>query len=153
MGGLASPEGANRWCRLRNGEFIGRLATSEFLVEALGVDHTTVVDARIRCEASDRGTGVIPVARQDLVVELTGPRLVGSLREMCSVDFAPIVAASSSAGGPVILTSMIGVPVVAVAWPGASAPSVTLWIDPSFAHYFWTTLLQVVAGCGGGVTP
>jgi sarcosine oxidase gamma subunit len=151
--GLPPPAGANRWYRLPGGEFVGRLATSEFLVEALGPDCSTVVNARSRCEASDRASGVIPIARQDLVIELTGSRLIGGLRELCSVDFAPIVAVSSSTDGPVILTSMIGVPVVAVAWLRGGAPVVTLWIDPSFAHYFWTTLLQVAADAGSGAAP
>jgi hypothetical protein len=37
-----------------------------------------------------------------------------------------------------------------VAWPRrtASGPGLTVWLDPSFAHYFWTTLLEVGRGVG-----
>jgi hypothetical protein len=43
---------------------------------------------------------------------------------------------------------MIGVGVVA--WPRRtdSGSSLTVWLDPSFAHYFWTTLLEVGRGVG-----
>jgi hypothetical protein len=47
-----------------------------------------------------------------------------------------------------VLTSMIGVGVIA--WPQrlAIGPALTLWCDPSFAHYFWSTLLDVARGGG-----
>ena len=44
---------------------------------------------------------------------------------------------------------MIGVGVVAWVTGAAAARSVVLWLDPSFAHYFWTTLLVVGRDLGG----
>jgi hypothetical protein len=45
---------------------------------------------------------------------------------------------------------MIGVSVVAfLRGGGEREPALTLWVDPSFAHYFWTTLLEVGHGLGG----
>jgi NADPH-dependent 2,4-dienoyl-CoA reductase/sulfur reductase-like enzyme len=46
------------------------------------------------------------------------------------------------------LLRQIGVSVLA--WPRLTeiGPGVTLWIDPSFAHYFWTTLLEVARATG-----
>jgi hypothetical protein len=44
---------------------------------------------------------------------------------------------------------MIGVGIVA--WPRrrvGAEPAVTLWCEPSYAHYFWNTLLEVGADQG-----
>jgi hypothetical protein len=71
------------------------------------------------------------------------------LRQICSVDYAPLLApaVTERAGGehdePVLLTSMMGVGVLA--WPRrlASGPAVTAWCEPSYGHYFWNTLLEI----------
>jgi sarcosine oxidase gamma subunit len=70
------------------------------------------------------------------------------LRQICSVDFEPELQASTADSGPVVLTSMIGVGVVA--WPRRrdAEAGITLWIDPSFTHYLWTTLLEVSRDIG-----
>jgi hypothetical protein len=65
------------------------------------------------------------------------------LRQTCSVDFAPLLERCGRDAGPIILTSMIGVGVVAFVRRAGEGPVLTLWADPSFAHYFWTTLLEV----------
>ena len=98
--------------------------------------------------APARPPEVYPVARQDLVVGIQGPGLQPLLRQICSVDFVPLFEASGPHNGPIALTSMIGVGVVA--WPRRtdSGSSLTVWLDPSFAHYFWTTLLEVGRGVG-----
>ena len=45
---------------------------------------------------------------------------------------------------------MIGVAAVAyVRRSPERGPVLTLWIDPSFAHYFWTNLLEVGRDLGG----
>ena len=95
-----------------------------------------------------RPLDLYPVARQDLVVGIQGPSLHQLLRQVCSVDFAPLFEACGPHDGPVALTSMIGVGIVA--WPRRtdSGSSLTVWLDPSFAHYFWTTLLEVGRGVG-----
>ena len=95
-----------------------------------------------------RPLDVYPVARQDLVVGIQGPSLQQLLRQICSVDFVPLFEACGPSEGPIALTSMIGVSVVA--WPRRtdSGSNLTVWLDPSFAHYFWTTLLEVGRGVG-----
>lgn len=87
---------------------------------------------------------VYPVARQDRVVTISGTGLQALLRQICSVDFVPLLERLSGQGEqPVLLTSMIGVGVVA--WPRHldTGPAVTLWCDPSFGHYFCNTLLEL----------
>jgi sarcosine oxidase subunit gamma len=49
------------------------------------------------------------------------------------------------------MTSMIGVGVVAVPLGAGPDRTLTLWADPSFGHYFWTTLVELAADLGGGV--
>lgn len=95
-----------------------------------------------------RPLDLYPVARQDLAVGIQGPSLQTLLRQICSVDFVALFEASGPLDGPIALTSMIGVSVVA--WPRRtdSGSSLTVWLDPSFAHYFWTTLLEVGRGVG-----
>ena len=131
------------------GVLVARLATAEFLVEAAdgGGDH---VSSAIRPLASaERPADVYPVARFDLVLGISGPGTDALLRQICSVNFAPLLADARRHTGPVILTSMIGVGVVACPRLSDLGPGVTLWIDPSFAHYFWTTLLEVGHETGG----
>ena len=182
--GYSVPEGANSAKVDARGILVARLATSEFLIEAINGGAQTVA-ASLHELAGPMGLSggpigppglpisppgslmgpapgrpisppgsparppeVYPVARQDLVVGLQGPGLHRLLRQICSVDFVPLLEASGSHDGPLALTSMIGVGVVA--WPRRtdSGSSLTVWLDPSFAHYFWTTLLEVGRGVG-----
>jgi sarcosine oxidase, subunit gamma len=158
--GYSIPEGANSARVDSRGVLVARLATSEFLIEAVdggaeGVPAGDVTAAAAPVSASlhqlswpARPLEVYPVARQDLVVGIQGPGLQTLLRQICSVDFVPLFEACGPHDGPIALTSMIGVGVVA--WPRRtdSGSSLTVWLDPSFAHYFWTTLLEVGRGVG-----
>ena len=149
--GFAPAAPANTWRRV-NGALVGRLATSEFLVEAMDSSaHAAVAAAATELYATVRPEGVYPVVRQDLVVRLHGPKLNELLRQICGVNFQPLLAQAASDQGSLLMTSMIGASVVAVPLRGGSAAELILWVDPSFAMYFWTTLLQVAAELGGGV--
>ena len=174
--GYSLPESANSARLDSRGVLVARLATSEFLIEAID-GGTEAVSASLQQSGrpitppgwhlSPQATSVnpsaslmsppptptrpldlYPVARQDLVVGIQGPSLHQLLRQVCSVDFVPLFEACGPHDGPVALTSMIGVGVVA--WPRRtdSGSSLTVWLDPSFAHYFWTTLLEVGRGVG-----
>ncbi len=133
-----------------DGVLVARLASSEFLVEAMRSSAGTAAGATrvgaLRSQLSQRAQprDVYPVARQDRVVTISGTGLQALLRQICSVDFVPLLERPSAQGEqPVLLTSMIGVGVVA--WPRRldTGPTVTLWCDPSFGHYFCNTLLEV----------
>lgn len=147
---LTVPEPANSFV-LTDGVLVGRLATSEFLVEAV----SPAAQARI-CALGNalygltRTPGLYPVMRQDLVIELRGVALGALLRQICSVDFAPLLGVQANPG-PLVLTSMVGVGVVAVPTDGEGGAGLTLWADPSFGQYFWTTLVEVAADLNGGV--
>jgi sarcosine oxidase gamma subunit len=127
---------------------VARLATSEFLIESVDGGSERVNSTRRQLAAPSRPTNVYPVARQDMVVGIQGPGIQTLLRQICSVDFVPLFESSGPAEGPIALTSMVGVGVVA--WPRRteSGPVLRVWLDPSFAHYFWTTLLEVGRGVG-----
>jgi len=126
-----------------DGVLVARLATAEFLIEAAdgGADRVESTLRRLTPPACPYD--VYPVARQDLVIGIEGPAINALLRQTCSVDFAPLLERCGRYAGPIILTSMIGVSVVAFVRRAAEGPVLTLWADPSFAHYFWTTLLEV----------
>jgi sarcosine oxidase, subunit gamma len=131
-----------------DGVLVARLATSEFLVEAVEGDGQRVAVMRAALAERPLPRQVYPVLRQDQVMTVSGTGLSGLLRQTCGVDFAPLLESAAAADGPVVLTSMIGVGVVA--WPRrrAGSPAVTLWCEPSYAHYFWNTLIEVGEGQG-----
>ena len=146
--GYSIPAAANSALVDTRGVMVARLAASEFLIEAVEGEADGVSASLHELGSAARPLDVYPVARQDLVVGIQGPGLQTLLRQVCSVDFVPLFAAGGSQNGPIALTSMIGVGVVA--WPRRtdSGSSLTVWLDPSFAHYFWTTLLEVGRGVG-----
>ena len=132
------------------GVLVARLATAEFLIEAVDGGSERLEAARRQLGTSARPSDVYPVARQDLVIGIGGARTHSLLRQICSVDFAPLLETCAPDSGPVVLTSMIGVAAVAyVRRSPERGPVLTLWIDPSFAHYFWTNLLEVGRDLGG----
>jgi len=142
--GFAVPRAPNSAQVDASGVLVARLATAEFLIEAMEGGAERVAAARGQLEAVARPPGVYPVARADLVIDISGAHLNPLLRQVCSVDFAPLLESRAAMSGPVTLTSMIGVGVVALVRDGSGGEAVlTLWMDPSFAHYFWTTLLEV----------
>ena len=138
-----------------NGVLVARLGTAEFLIEALTeIPGSPQVErsARQLLVHAERPNGVYPVAREDLVLGIQGSGLHTLLRQICSVDFEPLFESAAADEGAIVLTSMIGVSVVA--WLrriDGGEETLTLWLDPSFAHYFWTTLLEVGRGVGAMV--
>jgi sarcosine oxidase subunit gamma len=149
--GYSVPPAPNSAVVDASGVLVARLATSEFLVEAVDGGSERVAATLGELGSASRPTNVYPVARQDMAVGIQGAGIQTLLRQICSVDFAPLFASCGPAAGPVALTSMVGVGVVA--WPRRteSGSTLQLWLDPSFAHYFWTTLLEVGRGVGAMV--
>ena len=134
-----------------SGILVARLATSEFLIESADGGSERVDSSLRGLGSAARPGNVYPVARQDMVVGIQGSGIQTLLRQICSVDFVPLFESSGPDAGPVALTTMVGVGVVA--WPRRteSGPTLRVWLDPSFAHYFWTTLLEVGRGVGAMV--
>ena len=132
-----------------SGVLVARLAASEFLIEAIEGGDERVVAARGHLGSTGRPAEVYPVARADLVIGLSGGHLEGLLRQICSVDFAPLLESRAARSGAITLTAMIGVSVVAwVRGTRDGEAALTLWVDPSFAHYFCTTVLEVARELG-----
>jgi sarcosine oxidase subunit gamma len=145
--GFPLPMAANSWIADGHGVVVARLATSEFLVEAFGPGASAAVGASDpTLQPARRTAGVYGVLRQDLVLEFGGDAH-DLLREICSVDFRPYLreaaGVASADRGPVVLTSMIGVGVTVLPRLVAGVPSYTLWCDPTFAHYFRSTLENI----------
>ena len=149
--GFTVPRDANQFA-VADGVLVARLGSTEFMVEAVDAGSPAFQAADRQLRSPECPSTVYPVARLDFAMEAKGPALVDFLRQTCSVDFAPILAAAQPAGGVVTYTSMIGVGTQILAGRDAHSAGVTIWSDPSFAYYFWTTLLEVGADLGGGVT-
>jgi sarcosine oxidase gamma subunit len=148
---LVAPAAANAATVDDSGAMIARLATSEFLIEAVHGSGARVQSAWGELEGQACPAEVYPIARQDFVARVAGRGTHALLRQICNVDFEPLFSARDARGGPILLTSMAGVGVVAFPEADSHGPRVTLWMDPSFAHYFWSTLLAVGGGLPGGI--
>ena len=132
-----------------DGVLVARLAASEFLIEAADGGSERVGSTLRQLGSEARPADVYLIARQDFVVGIEGTATNPLLRQTCSFDFAPLLERCERHAGPIVLTSMIGVSVVAFVRCAVLSPVLTLWVDPSFAHYFWTTLLEVGGDLGG----
>lgn len=141
---LAVPLEPNSW-RCEHGDvLVARLATSEFLVESIGPVHARISEsAGSLLDPKQRRAGLVPVLRQDLVLELTGARANDLLLETCNVNFAPLARDAAAAAGPLVLTSMIGVSVTVIPRRDAGEVTYAIWCDPSFGHYFHATLAAI----------
>jgi sarcosine oxidase, subunit gamma len=149
--GFAVAAGVNRWAVDARGVLVARLATSEFLIEADRDAAEHLEGSAARLAELPREPGVYPVAREDFSIDLHGATLGDFLLQTCSVNFAPLLRGCAPDAGEVLLTSMIGVGVVVIVRADVAGPRVTIWSDPSYSHYFWNTVLEVVRDLGGGV--
>ena len=130
--GIAVPAQPNTWKQLDQG-LIGRLAETEFFIE----DGPPL--------KQDWPAGVYPVPREDACFELSGNGIHEVLLQTCSIDFQ-----SQSGGDRLFLTSMVGVPVLAIPQQRDGVPTVRIWADPTFGPYLWRTLSGIVEEIKGG---
>jgi len=145
--GISVPSGANRYEVAQSGVLAGRLATSEFLLEATDRNATQAVESvREQLERGDFPRGVYPVLRQDFVLEISGRDVQDLFLQTCAVDLSPIEKESTADAGPLVLTSMIGVSVVLTCRTLPGGPRFTVWSDPSYSHYFHSELQTIVGG-------
>ena len=77
-----------------SGVLVARLAAAEFLIEAVEGGAQRVAAARGQLGSAARPAGVYPVARADLVIDISGAHLNALLRQLCG---APRVSAQSHA--------------------------------------------------------
>ena len=142
--GLAVPKAPNSWSCESGDVLVARLATSEFLVESLDVEHARIREtAASLLDPGQRRAGLVPVLRQDLVLELTGARANDLLLETCNVNFAPFARDAEENAGRLVLTSMTGVGVIVLPRRAGGELKYTLWCDPSFGHYLDSTLAGI----------
>jgi sarcosine oxidase subunit gamma len=144
--GIAPPQRPNSWIAAmlpgaRPARLL-RLGASEYLLDC---------DARTPgpdplAFLADPPPACYPVLRDDVAFLLGGRGCESLLAEVCNVDFAAL----EQAGSTVVLTLMAGVAVTVVCETGAE-PLYRIWCDPSFGHYLWTSLRDVVSEGGGRV--
>lgn len=140
--GVAAPA-VNNWAQLAGGGLIARLGKTEFLLED-GMIGTTA--RHIQKLLADRPHGVYPVLRQDAAFALTGTALQPLLRQTCSFDFMTLDAARR----PLVLTTMVGVPVTILPQETSDGMNYRAWCDGTYGEYLWRTLLDIANELGGG---
>jgi sarcosine oxidase, subunit gamma len=129
--GIEVPALPNTWKHLEDG-VIGRLAETEFFVEGGAA-------AKLTAALREPPAGVYPVPREDACFALWGNDIHEVLLQICSSNFQ-----SQSGDQSLFLTSMAGVPVLAIPQQRDGVPTVRLWCDPTFGPYLWHTLSGIV---------
>lgn len=139
--GVSVPAGTNAWTRTPEGAIVARLARSEFLIEGRpGGD--AVERWRGRLEPAP---GVYPILRQDAALVLGGERLNDLLVQTCNVNFN----ANRAGEQAVVMTSMVGVSVLALWDEIGGRRWLRIWCDGTFGPYLWETLLAIAREAGG----
>lgn len=141
--GIAVPAQPNTWTPLPEGGVIARLARTEFFIEdgAAG-DMVSRVNAALKTGVA----GVYPVIRQDAEIVLAGNRVNELLVQTCNVNFTGFGAEERVA----VMTSMVGVGVLAIRQDYRRLPGYRIWCDATYAPYLWETLLGIAGEIGGG---
>lgn len=140
---IEPPAGINQWASLGKCGLIGRLATSEFLIEDdVGQDYAD----RLRAQLGRGVPGVTPVLRQDAEIALAGPLVNELLLQTCSFNFAAVNVASR----PIVMTTMIGVSVLVIPSSRKGVPFYQIWCDGTYAVYLWEHLCEIAEELGGG---
>ncbi|WP_124950076.1 methylglutamate dehydrogenase [Sulfuriferula thiophila] len=140
--GIAVPA-VNSWEPLSGGSLIARLGNSEFLFED-GLDGATA--QHIQAMLTDGPHGVYPVLRQDAALILTGAAVQQLLRQTCSFNFMTL----DKANRPLVLTTMVGVPVTVLPVDMPEGEYYRVWCDGTYGEYLWRTLLDIACELGGG---
>ncbi len=137
--GIEVPPAPNSWLPLPGGALIGRLAETEFFLEGDAA-------AKLAPLLGETPPGVYPVPREDACFALAGSGMHEVLLQACSVDFE-----SSPAQNALYMTSMVGVPVLAIPQKVDGVPMIRIWADPTFGPYLWHTLSSIVQELAGSM--
>ena len=139
---IAVPPAPNEWLDLGAAAVIARLAETEFFLE----DATAAGPAAALLPLLEQPpAGVYSVPRQDTCFVLSGHTLHEVLVQVCSVDFRSLAKQNA-----LFMTSMAGVSVLAIPEQLDGAPSLRIWVDPTFGPYLHRTLSTIVEEIRGG---
>ncbi len=139
--GVALPQLPNQWVAFGDG-LVARLGLTEYLVECHVATHA-------RLSAKPRGERVYPVLNQSLCVEISGAEIDALVRQICSVQFTALDPKARS----VVLTSVIGISVIALPEFDKSGGKIRIWADNTFGRYLWQTLAQLCRELDGAFAP
>lgn len=117
-------------------DFVATLGQTEFLIYSRESDSA---EAELQSSANDQ-TYLFP--RDDHIFSLDGDDWQGLLLQVCSMDFSEVKP------GEFIMASMAGVST----WfriPSEEGEPLIFGCDPSYGHYLFHTMAEVVSDCGG----
>jgi glycine cleavage system aminomethyltransferase T len=132
--------GAIYECQRLDGGLVIRVDTLEFLIED-GLGGGPAVDL---AEALGPGAdGAFRVERQDCSLLIAGDRALEVFAQTCGVNLAEM--------GDAFFKTRIALCSCSVKRDDlAAVPAWRLWLEPSYAEYLWTALLEIVTELGGG---
>ena len=146
---LAVPASTNTWSPLRGpdrddaGDVVARLGNTEFFIEEQG-DAAGV--AALERKLANTIAGAYPVLREDVGLQIGGPRAANALAQVCNVD----LASADIAKRPIYMTLMIGVSVLALAQRTGAGVVYRIWCDPSIANFLSSELEGITQELSAG---
>jgi hypothetical protein len=120
--------------------WIVRTGTCECMIEC-GLEGD-VADA-LRRELKSEVAGVYLSVREHATFILNGSRMYEVFAQSCALDVRNVRS------DQVIYTSLAGVHCAILRESGTMGEACRMWIDPSYAHYLWGTLAEIVRELGG----
>ena len=140
---ISVPARPNTWCPLPMGGIVARLGANEFLIED---SLPSNVASWLIAVGQQFPAKVYPLLRQDAAIALCGAATNELLLQTCNINFRAL----SLAEHPVVMTSMVGVPVIVIPGERAGQPFYRIWCDGTWGIYLWETLLAIAEELGGG---
>jgi glycine cleavage system aminomethyltransferase T len=138
--GYPAPEAIYEWRRLDSGGMVIRVDTVEFMIEE-GLNGGAVIEMDEKL--SPGADGAYRVERQDCSLLITGGRAHEVFAQTCGVNLAKM--------GDSFFKTRLALCSCSVKRDDVSGvPAWRLWLEPSYAEYLWTALLEIITELGGG---
>ena len=121
--------------------WIVRAAADEFFLEQ-GVNSQSI--AEITDQVVKHTQRTTTIRREDATFLTVGDKTSDLLAQTCGVDFRGVPAES------IVFSRVAGVSCCVLKQSHRERVAYRFWVDPSYAHFLWTTLLEIGESLGGG---
>jgi len=139
--GLENPAALFLAVQGADGTRVVRYGSQEFVIAGPPGSHRVRDLRAVLRDASQ----VFETASEEVELVVEGADCHAFFAQTCAINFALAEAHK------VILTRLAGASCAILSDPTTSAPRYLIWVDPSYAHYLWETLSQIVTDLGGEV--